>query len=35
MNAQAAMDDTAALARGGRTNLLGFFLRLAARENRA
>jgi len=28
---QAALDDTAALARGGRTNFFGFFLRLAAR----
>jgi O-antigen/teichoic acid export membrane protein len=31
LNQQTALDDTAALARGGRTNLFGFFLRLAAR----
>lgn len=31
MNSQSVQDDTAALARGGRTNFLGFFLRLAAR----
>ena len=31
MTQQAALDDTAALARGGRTNFFGFFLRLAAR----
>ena len=31
MTQAAALDDTAVLARGGRTNLFGFFLRLAAR----
>lgn len=31
MNDQASQDDIAALAKGGRTNLFGFFLRLAAR----
>ena len=31
MSEQAAQDDIAALAKGGRTNFLGFLLRLAAR----
>lgn len=31
MNQPTVLDDTAALARGGRTNFIGFFLRLAAR----